>query len=145
MVARISKNGVVGIDTMVFIYHFEDHPEYSRITENIFEAVEKGIYNAVTSFITLLEILVKPKQEGRLKIVSDYRELLLTFPNLGFLPVDLRVVDIASTLRAKHFIKTADAIQVATAIAEGADAFITNDEDLKKVQDIEIIMLNEWK
>ena len=27
---------------MVFIYHFEDHPEFSLITEKLFDAVEKG-------------------------------------------------------------------------------------------------------
>ncbi|OGL44154.1 MAG: hypothetical protein A2161_19135 [Candidatus Schekmanbacteria bacterium RBG_13_48_7] len=145
MVVKALETPVIGIDTMIFIYHFEDHPDYSRITERLFEAVENGKYNAVTSFITLLEILVKPKQEGQLKAVSDYRDLLLTFPNLRFLPVDLGISDMASTLRAKYSIKTADAIQAATAIIEGARVFITNDETLKKVKDIEIIMLKDWK
>lgn len=141
----ISEGQIIGIDTMVFIYHLEDHPDFSTITERLFDAVEKGKFYAITSLITLLEILVKPKKEGLTKVVSDYRDLLLTFQNLKFIPVDLRVTDLASTLRAKYSIRTPDAIQIATAIAEGAAAFITNDDQLKKVNEIEIVLLEEWK
>lgn len=141
----ISEGQIIGIDTMVFIYHLEDHPDFSTITERLFDAVEKGKFHAITSLITLLEILVKPKKEGLTKVVSDYRDLLLTFQNLKFIPVDLRVTDLASTLRAKYSIRTPDAIQIATAIAEGAAAFITNDDQLKKVNEIEIVLLEEWK
>lgn len=141
----ISEGQIIGIDTMVFIYHLEDHPDFSTITERLFDAVEKGKFHAITSLITLLEILVKPKKEGLTKAVSDYRDLLLTFQNLKFIPVDLRVTDLASTLRAKYSIRTPDAIQIATAIVEGAAAFITNDDQLKKVNEIEIVLLEEWK
>lgn len=141
----ISEGQIIGIDTMVFIYHLEDHPDFSTITERLFDAAEKGKFHAITSLITLLEILVKPKKEGLTKVVSDYRDLLLTFQNLKFIPVDLRVTDLASTLRAKYSIRTPDAIQIATAIAEGAAAFITNDDQLKKVNEIEIVLLEEWK
>jgi predicted nucleic acid-binding protein len=144
-VRGISEGQMIGIDTMVFIYHLEDHPDFSTITERLFDAVEKGKFHAITSLITLLEILVKPKKEGLTKVVSDYRDLLLTFQNLKFIPVDLRVTDLASTLRAKYSIRTPDAIQIATAIAEGAAAFITNDDQLKKVNEIEIVLLEEWK
>jgi predicted nucleic acid-binding protein len=144
-VRGISEGQIIGIDTMVFIYHLEDHPDFSTITERLFDAVEKGKFHAITSLITLLEILVKPKKEGLTKVVSDYRDLLLTFQNLKFIPVDLRVTDLASTLRAKYSIRTPDAIQIATAIVEGAAAFITNDDQLKKVNEIEIVLLEEWK
>ncbi|MGE5893123.1 MAG: type II toxin-antitoxin system VapC family toxin [bacterium] len=139
----ISEGKIIGIDTMVFIYHLENHPVYSRITERLFEGIEKAKYRAVTSFITLLEILVKPKRERALKAVSDYRDLLLTFPNLTFLPLELKVSDLASTLRAEYPIRTPDAIQIATAITGQASVFITNDEQLKKVDKINILLLRE--
>ncbi|MBA4349269.1 MAG: PIN domain nuclease [Thermodesulfovibrio sp.] len=140
---RISEGQIIGIDTMVFIYHLEDHPDFSHITEKLFVDIEKGKYNAVTSFVTLLEILVKPKMEGITRVISDYRDLLLTFPNLKFCPLDLKVSDMASTLRAKYSIKTPDAIQIATAILEGAAVFVTNDGQLKKAKEINIVLLNE--
>jgi predicted nucleic acid-binding protein len=133
----------IGIDTMVFIYHLEEHPFYCMTTEKIFEAIEGGKHTAVTSVISLLEILVKPKKENNLAAVKDYRDILLTFPNLKILNVDVRVSDIASTLRAKYNIKTPDAIQIATAVSAGAGTFITNDRSLKKVEEIKISLLDE--
>lgn len=143
MVKRISRGDIIGIDTMVFIYHLEDNLKFSNITEKLFDNIENGKYHAVTSIITLLEILVKSKMEKNFQITSDYRDLLLTFPNLKFSQVDLQVSDIASTLRAKYKIKTPDAIQIATAISEKAKVFITNDEQLKIINDIDIILLSE--
>lgn len=143
MVKRISRGDIIGIDTMVFIYHLEDNLKFSNITEELFDNIENGKYHAVTSIITLLEILVKPKMEKNFQITSDYRDLLLTFPNLKFSQVDLQVSDIASTLRVKYKIKTPDAIQIATAISEKAKVFITNDEQLKNINDIDIILLSE--
>ena len=143
MVKRISRGDIIGIDTMVFIYHLEDNLKFSNITEKLFDNIENGKYHAVTSIITLLEILVKSKMEKNFQITLDYRDLLLTFPNLKFSQVDLQVSDIASTLRAKYKIKTPDAIQIATAVSEKAKVFITNDEQLKIINDIDIILLSE--
>jgi hypothetical protein len=39
----LKKHSVIGLDTSIFIYHLEDHPRYSPITESIFNALEKGI------------------------------------------------------------------------------------------------------
>ena len=52
---------------------------------------------------------------------------------------DLRFV---STLR--HSIGTPDAIQMAVGIIYGADAFLTNDSSLKKVNDIRVVILEDF-
>lgn len=134
---------IIGIDTMVFIYHIEEHPIYCEITEGIFDAVEKGRHTAVTSVITLLEILVKPKIENNLEAVKDYKDIFLTFPNLRILDVDVKISEKASDLRARYNIRTPDAIQIATAILSRAGTFITNDEALKRVKDIKIVLLED--
>jgi len=143
MVTKTIRDKIIGIDTMVFIYHLEDHPDYSHLTERIFEAVEHGKYNAVTSVITLIEILVKPRRDGNLAVAKDYEDLLLTFPNLKILNLDLKISDIASDLRAKYVIKTPDAIQIATTICGGSKSFITNDDSLKKVEEVRVILLDD--
>lgn len=143
MAIKASLDKIVGVDTMVFIYHIEEHPVYSQITESFFEAVERGRHTAVTSVVTVLEMLVKPKRENNFGAVKDYRDTLLTFPNLKIIDVDLKVSDTASDLRAKYNIRTPDAIQLAAAILAGAGTFLTNDESLKKVSDIKILLLDD--
>ncbi|MCP4258155.1 MAG: type II toxin-antitoxin system VapC family toxin, partial [Planctomycetes bacterium] len=44
----------------------------------------------------------------------------------------------AAKLRAKYSIKTPDAIQIATGVIMKADVFLTNDINLKNVNDIEV-------
>jgi predicted nucleic acid-binding protein len=143
MVMKAIRDKIIGIDTMVFIYHLEDHPDYSHVTERIFEAVEHGKYNAVTSVITLIEILVKPKRDGNLTAVKDYKDLLQTFPNFKIFDLDMKISDIASDLRAKYGIKTPDAIQIATTIYGGSKSFITNDDSLKKVEEVRVLLLDD--
>lgn len=140
----LKNHQVIGLDTSIFIYHLEDHPRYSPLTEIIFSALEKGINQGVTSYLTLLEILVKPKTEGLPQVAHDYEYYLTTFPNITFYEMGLNVATKASDLRAADRIKSPDAIQLATAILYGATAFITNDKIFKRVQGVEVLILDKF-
>jgi predicted nucleic acid-binding protein len=139
----LSRHRLIGADTMVFIYHLEDHPIYAQATEVIFESWEAGNTAGVTSIITLLEILVKPKRDGNLEAARDYREMLTRFPNLELVILDLELADRASGLRAKYNLKTPDAIQIAATLQAGGTAFITNDPAFKRVTEIEVLVMDE--
>jgi len=54
------RNHQVALDTMIFIYAFEDHPVYQAVLKSFFSALEKGEMSAVTSTLTLTECLVQP-------------------------------------------------------------------------------------
>jgi len=137
------KGKVIGLDTMVFIYHFEENQIYSPLTFSIFESLEKGNFNGITSILTLLEILVKPKRESNLILTERYKILLETFPNLQMKNLDENIADVASSLRANYNINTPDAIQVATSLEARADIFITNNTSLKKITEIKVLLLSE--
>ena len=137
------KGKIIGLDTMIFIYHFEENQIYSPLTFSIFESLEKGNFNALTSILTLLEILVKPKREGNLILSERYKILFETFPNLQVKTIDKNIADVASGLRANYNINTPDAIQVATSLEAQADIFITNDTSLKKITEIKVLLLSE--
>ena len=137
------KGKIIGLDTMVFIYHFEENQLYSPLTFSIFESLEKGSFNGITSTLTLLEILVKPKKENNLLLTERYKLLFETFPNFQVKTLNENIADITSTLRAKYNINTPDAIQIATSLEAKADIFITNDETLKKISEIKVLLLSE--
>ena len=137
------KGKIIGLDTMVFIYHFEENKLYSRLTFSIFESLEKGNFTGITSTLTLLEILVKPKKENNSLLTERYKLLFETFPNLQVKTLNENIADIASTLRANYNINTPDAIQIATSLEAKADIFITNDETLKKISEIKVLLLSE--
>jgi len=139
----LARHERIGADTMVFIYHLEDHPTYAPLTQLLFEAWEEGRNLGITSVITLFEILVKPKREGLEEVAQDYLELLTTYPNLTIVEVDLEVAKLAAELRAKYRIRTPDALQLATALQAKAGGFITNDERLKRIKELEVVLLDD--
>ena len=139
----LARHERIGADTMVFIYYLEDHPAYAPLLQPLFEAWEEGRNSGVTSVITLLEILVKPKREGQEEAARDYLELLTTYPYLTIVEVDLGVAERAADLRAKYGIRTPDALQLAAALQAEAGGFITNDGRLKQVAELEIVLLDD--
>jgi len=108
------KGKIVGLDTMIFIYHFEENQAYSPLTFSIFESLEKGNFKGITSILNLLEILVKPKKENNSLLTERYKLLFETFPNLQVKTLNENIADIASGLRTNYNINTPDAIQMAT-------------------------------
>ncbi|MEA3485974.1 MAG: PIN domain-containing protein [Candidatus Aerophobetes bacterium] len=102
ILTRLRKYTLLGIDTMAFIYHFEKNENYQPFTTALFSSIESGDIKAVTSMITLLEVLVKPKKEKNNHLVEKYKFLLGTFPNLKMLPLDAKTADVASGLRAEY-------------------------------------------
>ena len=135
---------IVGIDTSPFIYHFQREAVYSKVTIALFNAVENGLIRAVTSMITLMEILIKPMIEGNVKVAEEYKILLQTFPNLSLRAIDHKVASRAADLRANYRIRAPDALQLGAAIEEGAEAFVTNDERLSKVKDVSVLILKSF-
>jgi len=56
----LTQHHKIGIDTSVFIYHFESNAKYLPLTTTILEGIQNGRWRAVTSVITLMEINVHP-------------------------------------------------------------------------------------
>ena len=133
----------MGIDTNVLIYLVQNHPHYGERSVKLFEQIEKGHLSAVTSTISLLEVLVFPYREQDSSLVNKFYALFTTYPGLTWLPVSLEVADRAAELRARYHLSTPDAIQIATSIQGNATAFVGNDKTLKKVKEIEILNLAE--
>ena len=137
----LEKHCIIGIDTMAFIYHLEENRRYLPFTNVLFEMVESGAVKGVTSVVTIMEILVRPKQEKNEQAMEEYKFTLQTFPNLKIKPIDFGIAEKAAELRAVYGIKPPNALQIAASLDEGAKAFVTNDEKLKQVEEIEIIVM----
>lgn len=138
----LSGTSNLAFDTAPLIYFVESNPSYVAVMREIFKLVDSGTVAAFTSVITLLEVLVRPKQAGRTDIEGQYRAILLHGRNLTLLPIGPIVAEIAADLRARFGIRTPDALQIAAAIDAGCDVFLTNDSVLQRVSRIKVIMLD---
>ena len=141
--ALIARHPRLGLDTNILIYLVQDHPRYGGWCTSLFEAIEKGRGRAVTSVITLLEALVQPYRIRDEELAQQFYGLLSTYPALSLAPVTLEVADHAAMLRARYRLSTPDAIQVATALERHATAFLGNDTYLKRITEIECLILDD--
>jgi predicted nucleic acid-binding protein len=142
---RIRSFSVIGLDTAIFIYHFEENPTYLPLTRELLSSIELGERKGVTSAITLMEIIVKPLALGQIDVARKYEAMLVNFPNLDIVDLDRDVIRQAARLRAEYRIRPPDALQVGASLLYGADVFITNDGLLKRLQDkLEVITLDDF-
>ncbi len=139
------KGRIVGLDTSPLIYFIEENPTYLETIRPFFEALDRGEFRAITSVVTLLEVLVHPFRHGDGKLVQQYREILLGANSLTTIPLSQEIAEEAARLRASHNLSTPDAIQMATVIHEGASVFITNDARLLSSTELKVLILDELR
>ena len=133
----------MAIDTSVFIFHVEENPRYVELADVVFDWLETPRAHAVTSTITMLELLVQPYRASDIQRVNRFYALLTTYQNLDWIPPTLEQADLGARLQVDHDLKTPDAIQAATALACQATGFVSNDRNLRKVAGLEVIVLDD--
>jgi predicted nucleic acid-binding protein len=131
----------IGLDTNVLIYYIEEHPVLMEKVELFINKIEDGNAIGITSYVTLLELLVKPIREGRFDLVDQYKTILSG--KLEMVPLDEIVSIKAAGLRAKYGFRTPDAIQLASVISRKGEVFVTNDKGLKRVTEIRVMVLED--
>jgi predicted nucleic acid-binding protein len=133
---------VVGLDTAPLIYFIEQNDTYLESVRAFFRAISRGEFQAVTSTLTLTEVLVHPLRSGNVDLANQYRDILLDQENLTIVPVSVEISEVAAHLRATKNVRTPDAIQLATAIQGRAMFFLTNDVRLAAIPNLEVLVLD---
>ncbi|MGE0086391.1 MAG: type II toxin-antitoxin system VapC family toxin [Desulfococcaceae bacterium] len=134
----------VCIDTAPFIYFIEEHPVYLDIVKPVFASIDAGNIEALTSTVTLLEVLVHPFRMNNELLAGKYRKILLFSEGVTTVSVTDELSETAAKLRAKYSIKSPDALQLATGIFFGADIFLTNDRNLKNIDETQVVVLEDF-
>ena len=133
----------IGLDAAPLIYFFEQHQSYHQRMLRIMKKIDQGFMQGVVSTIVLTEILYYPLKLGHTTLAHHYTTLLSTSTSFNMVAVDPIIAYRAAALRTMYALRTPDAIHLATAIEASCDAFLTNDKQLKRVQDIQILLLDD--
>ena len=132
------------MDTNIFIYAIEGYPEYQSILTSLFSLFDEGTYSAVTSELTLAEVLIKPMKENKKEIQQLYEELLRPSDVLTISTIDRQILIDAAKIRASSdAILLPDAIHLASARNQNCSSFITNDKRLRKIDFFQVVILSE--
>jgi predicted nucleic acid-binding protein len=130
------------LDTAPVIYYIEGTLRYQPLTDVIFQRIQGGSLEAVTSTITLAECLVHPYRHGDMILAQKFRQVITNASNTRYLAIDV-VAEQAAELRARYNLSLTDAFQIAVAILAKCEAFLTNDMMLKRVSEVTIVILDE--
>ena len=138
---RIRACSVIGLDTVAFIYHFEDNPVYAPLTEMIFAEIESGAVEAVASTLAFADVLTGARKTGNDALALQYRAVFAHFPHLAVVPVDMPVAEKVADMRSSYGLKMPDVVAINAALVNGAQTLITNDGALRRVTELEITVL----
>jgi len=117
----------VYLDACVVIYLIENVTPFSEKTRQFM--ARNGDAILCVSPLVRLEVLAKPLRESVSELASDYEDFLAA---QHWLAIGDSIFDRALHLRARHSLKTPDALHLATALHYGCEEFWTNDSRLSK-------------
>lgn len=127
-------------DSNLFIYLFEENPDFSQKVEDLWKNMLRRRDQLMTSTLTVGEVLVKPLAMGNDALCRRYEKTLQSAATI--LPFDFKAARRYATIRGTTAIKGPDAIQLACAGQAGVDLFVTNDRRLqgKRIDGIQFIV-----
>jgi predicted nucleic acid-binding protein len=137
--------GPLALDTVAFIYFIEENTRFLPALESVFEAIDEGRLAAVTSSLTLLEVLVVPFRSGNAVLADRYEEALTRGRGLTLIGIDRGQLRAAAQLRSVFpRLRAPDAIQVSAALSAGCSSLLTNDRELPVIPGLRILQLKDY-
>lgn len=122
----------VALDSMTFIYHFDRVEPYFAHTTELFTKAQHGDYEIITSLISVIETLSPTAYRHSPELIKEINIYFKEAHYLHIVDVTWDIAQEAARLRREYkYLRTPDAIQLATAIVHNADLFVTNDMKLK--------------
>jgi predicted nucleic acid-binding protein len=138
----LRRHRKIALDTSVFIYQTEANPKYLPTNDPVFAWLAHHDSLAVTSTVTMTELLVVPYRDSDQQRVDEFYGLLSTYPNLEWIAPNLEIADMAARMRALHRLRTPDALLAATAVYAQVTGLITNDAVFERVGSFETLLLD---
>jgi predicted nucleic acid-binding protein len=112
------------LDSSIIIHATDQTDDGQRVRERIAAA---GATDFLISPLVRMESLVRPVRANDTEWIKEREELLDQFVES---PIERRAFDLATHMRARHMISTADAIHIATASLNDCDEVWTTDKQL---------------
>ena len=131
----------LAVDSSALIYLVEGSDALrERITRRLDPVLADPAGRLVASRLARMDCRVKPLRNGDTALLAEY-DAVFGAARFDLADVTAAILDRATDLRARHGFKTPDAIQLATAIEIGADAFLTGDAGLVRCTDVTVELI----
>lgn len=120
----LPSGGSVYVDANAIIYRVEAIQPFLDASLPLWDALDAGTQSVVSSELSVLEVMVKPVQQGDALLQALFEGVLYGTPGFSCLSVTRSVLEIAAGLRATTRLKTPDAIHAATALDAGCTCLL---------------------
>jgi predicted nucleic acid-binding protein len=139
----LPSSGTVYVDTNTVIYRVEEVRPFIDVALPLWDALDAGTQEIVTSELSVLEVLVKPLQLQNTSLQELFLGALYHTPGLSRISISRQILETAAHIRATFGLKTPDAIHAATALIEGCTLFVTNDVAFRRIPGLNVAILSE--
>jgi predicted nucleic acid-binding protein len=104
--------------------------------------VTSGVVAGTGSVLLIPELLTKPMRDGA---DAEVEALAALLGRLDLRPVDEALAELATAMGATYGLRAADAVHLATAVAAGAERFITNNSSdfSKSITEVDVTYPDE--
>lgn len=130
------------LDTNIWIYTLEGYPKYRSFLTTLYQTIDTGQLQAITSELTLAEVLVKPFMDQNIAIQQAYQQVLQNSINLEIVPISRQILIEAARLRATTSLKLPDSIHFSTALSMKCDTFLTNDKRIQSFEGLLVLQIS---
>ncbi len=121
----------VYVDANILIYIVEGNKALASELKQIVEALDAGVLRAVTSELTLAEVLIGSLRNGDQALAGTYRSLLTSSKVIRAVPVSVAILERSAAIRCNSTTLLPDAIHLATAELAGCKYMLTEDRQLQ--------------
>ncbi len=135
----LGKFRSISLDTNIFVYYLDSNSSFYSQAEKLFKQIAVRNLSIFISVITLSELLSFKASKSQL---YNLEQELLLIPNLTMIDVNREIAKEAARIRREYEFRLPDSIQLATALSCEAQAFVTNDQRLKKFRELPIVLLS---
>ncbi|MBK5276376.1 MAG: PIN domain-containing protein [Desulfuromonadales bacterium] len=136
----MGQSVILFLDANIIIYRVEAvEPFNQHVLTALRALVEKYPDSGfAVSRLSLMECLVKPLRDQNTADMDRYRGFFSS-TGLQIVEVSALVIETATILRARHGLRTPDAIQAASALSiKGPVTFLTGDRQFRKVPGLNV-------
>ena len=134
----------VFLDTTPLIYFLDSDVNFGEKTKKILEEVMSERKEFITSAITCMEYMVHPYRTKNQDKIDAFFEFMGDC-EIPIKDIDIETAKAAAAIRAEYKdFKAMDSLQLAVALQNGCDLFLTNDNQLRQFKQMRCITVEEW-
>lgn len=123
----------VHVDASVLALHLTGNARFTPLTRALLEMLAGEEISGSTSAMTIYQLLVEAYRRGESETAATAERYLTTVPGLAVIDVTPSIARQASQVRAQLGGGAERAVQIATALSEGAGLYLTQRSAFRRV------------